>query len=117
MSEKTLFTKIIDREIPSEIVFEDDNIIVIKDIHPDAPVHLLGITKKPYANMHELLMSEDKDLLWELMTRLAKIAEEMGIDTPGYRLLTNTGKDANQIVPHLHVHLMGGGMLHSANHP
>jgi histidine triad (HIT) family protein len=119
MSEKSIFSKIIDREIPADIVFESERIIVIKDINPDAPVHLLGITKKPYQNVHELLKDGNQaDLLWELMSTLAQVAEEQGIAESGYRLITNSGKDAHQIVPHLHVHLVGGARLQMSDpHP
>jgi histidine triad (HIT) family protein len=112
MSEKSVFSKIIDRELPAEIVFENDHIIVIKDIQPDAPIHLLGITKKPYTNLDELLQEADgRDLLWELYSRLSQIAHDHGIDKTGYRLVTNIGEHAHQIVPHLHVHLLGGEKL------
>lgn len=113
MSEKSVFSKIIDREIPSEIVFENDQVIIIKDINPDAPVHLLGITKKPYQNLDELLNTtgDGKDLLWELFTALARVAKELGLDRTGYRFVANNGPDAHQIVNHLHIHLLGGGPL------
>lgn len=112
MSEKTIFSRIIDREVPADIVFENDRIIVIKDIKADAPVHLLGITKHPYKNIRELLESGDKELLWELMSTLGKMAEEQGIAESGFRLVSNNGPDANQVVPHLHIHLLGGEPLH-----
>jgi histidine triad (HIT) family protein len=113
MNEKTIFSKIIDRELPADIIFENDQIIIIKDIHPDAPVHLLGITKHPYSSMHDLLMSgeEARNVLWELMKTLAQIAEDLGISKSGYRFVTNIGPDAHQIVPHLHIHLLGGERL------
>jgi histidine triad (HIT) family protein len=110
---KTVFAKIIDRELPADILFENERIIVIKDIHPDAPIHLLGITKHPYTSIHDLLLSNDdgSDLLWELMHTLAEIAVEQGIAESGYRFVTNVGPDAHQVVPHLHVHLLGGEKL------
>lgn len=108
----TTFTKIINRELPANIIFENDSIIIIQDIHPDAKIHLLGITKEPYANIHALLTDGDqRDLLWELMSSLATVAKERGIAESGYRLVINTGPDAHQIVPHLHVHLLGGETL------
>lgn len=108
----TVFSKIIDRELPSDIVFESENIIIIKNIQPHAPVHLLGITKKPFNSLHELLLdTNNRDLLWELFSSLASQAEKLGLDASGYRLATNIGKDAGQSVPHLHVHLLGGAEL------
>jgi len=112
MNEPTIFTKIINREIPSEIVFENERIIVIKTIQPQAPVHLLGITKEPFSSIRELLADEgNKDLLWELYSRLNIIAEEQGIAETGFRLSTNIGKDGGQTIPHFHVHLTGGAPL------
>ncbi|MCC2631538.1 MAG: histidine triad nucleotide-binding protein [Patescibacteria group bacterium] len=110
--EPSVFTKIINRELPADIVFEDERIIVIKNIHPQAPVHLLGITKHPFVQIHELLSDEaNKNILWELFSRLGTIATELGIDKSGYKLVTNCGEDGGQSVPHLHVHLLGGGKL------
>jgi len=112
MSEPTIFTKIINRELPSEIVFEDDQIIVIKTIQPQAPVHLLGITKHPFSSIREVLADEaNKDLLWQLYSQLNLIAEDLGIAESGFRLSTNIGKDGGQTIPHFHVHLTGGAPL------
>ena len=112
--EPSIFTKIINREIPAEIVWENERIIVIKDIKQDAPVHLLGITKVPYKNIDDLVTnSTEKDLLWELFSVLAECARKMGIEESGYRLVNNNGADAHQIVPHLHVHLVGGAPLNA----
>lgn len=115
MSEPTLFTKIINREIPSEIVFENERIIVIKDIKPAAPVHLLGITKQPFQSLDALIQAGEKhkDLLWELMTVLSNLAHELGLtkEGKGYKLVANCGPEAGQTVFHLHVHLVGGRQL------
>lgn len=112
MSEKTVFQKIIDRELPSSVVFENEEVIIIKSIQPKAPIHLLGISKKPFKEMHELLQSEDnKELLWEIFSQLATIAKELGLDKTGYKLTTNIGKDGGQSIPHLHIHLLGGTSL------
>jgi len=112
MSEKTVFTRIIDRELPAEILFENEHIIVIKDIHPDAPIHWLGITKHPYTSLDALLSDGDnRDLLWELLNTLANLAHEHGLKERGYRIVSNIGLDAHQIVPHMHIHLLGGERL------
>lgn len=112
MNEPSVFTKIINRELESEIVFETERIIVIKNIDPQAPVHLLGITKKPYQSIDALLQGKnEQELLWELFTCLSNLAHEFGIAEAGYRLVTNIGKDGGQSVPHLHVHLLGGAPL------
>ena len=110
-TEPTVFSKIIARELPAEIVFESETIIVINNLYPLTPIHLLAISKKPYRDIDELLQStnqDDKDLLWELFTTLSHIAHERGIDASGYRLTTNIGKGGGQSIPHLHVHLLGG---------
>ena len=110
--EKSIFSKIIDRELAADIVFESNAIIVIKSIQPHAPIHLLAIPKVPFQNIHELLASiEHKDLLWELLNTLRTLAIDLGIDTSGYKLVVNTGNDAGQSVNHLHIHLLGGAPL------
>jgi histidine triad (HIT) family protein len=110
--EETVFSQIITRKIPADIVFENERIIIIKSNQPHAPVHLLGITKKPFENLHELLQDkENKDLLWELFASLAAEATKRGLDQKGYKLTTNIGTDAGQSIMHLHVHLLGGKKL------
>lgn len=111
MSSKSIFSQIIDRELPADILFENERILVIRNINPEAPVHLLGITKQPFENLHDLLQTDNRDLLWELMTKLDELAKEQGIDATGYRLVSNNGPDAHQTIHHLHVHLLGGELL------
>lgn len=106
---KTIFQKIIDRELPADILYEDDDIICIKDKFPKASVHLLLISKKCIPSIHDL-EGEDFYLLGKIFKKAQDLAEEMGI-SENYRILTNRGKDAGQSVFHLHFHLMGGGTL------
>lgn len=103
----SVFAKIINREIPAEIVFENDQMIAIKDIHPDAPVHLLILPKKEIRDLQSL---EDYALMGEVVKVAQKLAEEFGV-SDGYRLLTNNGSAAGQTVFHLHFHLIGGRKL------
>lgn len=105
----SVFDKIIRREIPADVVFENDRVIVIKDISPAAPVHLLIIPKKEIKSLQEL-KSEDYDLIAEVVKVAQNLAEEFGI-TRGYRLLTNNGREAGQTIFHLHFHLIGGRQL------
>lgn len=105
----TIFSKIIDRELPAEIVFENDRIIAIKDIHPAAPVHLLIIPKKEIKDLQSLL-PEDYPLIIEIVSIAQQLAEEFGV-TNGYRFLTNNGPLSGQVVFHLHFHLIGGRQL------
>lgn len=104
----TVFAKIIKKELPADIVFENERIIAIKDIHPVAPVHLLIIPKKPIKNI-ESIEDEDGALLGEVMLVAKQLAEEF--DVGDFRLLTNNGPDAGQTVFHLHFHLIGGRPL------
>ncbi len=103
----TIFTKIINREIPAEIVYEDDLCLAFKDIDPQAPVHILIVPKKEIPRIADAT-EEDKTLLGHLMLKAREIAREQGIEESGYRLVINTNKDANQLVFHLHMHILGG---------
>lgn len=104
---KTIFEKIIDRELPADIVFENDQVIAIKDKYPQAPIHLLIIAKKVIPDIQSL---EDYDLLKEMVQTAKKLTVEFGIED-GYRLLTNNGPTAGQSIFHLHFHLLGGKEL------
>jgi len=101
--DKSIFEKIIDREIPSEILFEDDQCIVIKDIAPKAPVHLLIIPKKPISKLSES-SDEDTQLLGHLLKIVRNMAEKEGIDE-AFNVIINNGEKAGQTVFHLHIHL------------
>ncbi len=102
-----LFCKIVNKELPSEIVYEDKEILVFKDINPKAPVHLLIVPKKHIPSVNEL-KKEDKDLIGSLFLVAKNMAEKIGIKKTGYRLCFNVGKGAGQVVDHLHLHLLGG---------
>lgn len=101
----TIFTKIINREIPSTIEYEDDEFIVIRDIHPHAPVHVLVIPKKEYKTLEEVSL-EDTDFHAKILTIARTVAKKLGIGE-NYKLVMNVG-DKMQIVPHIHLHVMGG---------
>ncbi len=105
-----LFAKIIAKQIPATIVYEDERALAFRDIGPKAPVHILVIPKKDIARVSEA-RAEDEPLLGHLLTVAAQIARQEGIDETGYRLVTNKGRDAGESVPHLHVHLLGGRAL------
>lgn len=105
----TIFGKIIKRELPAEIVFENGRLIAIKDIHPIAPVHLLIIPKKEIPNIHSLT-EIDKELIAEIFFIAQQLAEEFKI-AEGYRLVTNNGSLGGQEIFHLHFHLIGGRAL------
>ncbi|GAB2754994.1 histidine triad nucleotide-binding protein [Salinifilum aidingensis] len=103
----SLFQRIIDREIPADIVRENDRFIAIRDINPQAPTHVLVIPKRHHRNAAELAAA-DPGLLAELISTAHAIAEEDGIAESGYRLLFNTNADAGQTIFHVHLHLLGG---------
>lgn len=103
----TIFKKIIDREIPADIVYEDDLCLAFKDIHPVTPVHLLIIPKKEIPALRDLT-DEDKEIMGHLMIKTAEVAEAAGLKENGYRVITNIGDHGRQEVPHLHFHILGG---------
>ena len=103
-----IFSKIITKQIPAKIVFEDDRALAFRDINPQAPVHILVLPKQDIANVSA---TDDEALLGHLLTVAAAIARQEGIDSTGYRLVINKGRDAGESVPHLHVHLLGGRAL------
>lgn len=107
--EDTLFSKIIRREIPADIVYEDDLCLGFRDITPQAPTHILVIPKKPIPKLSEA-QPEDKALLGHLLYAVSEIAKEQKLEK-GYRTVINTGEDGGQTVFHLHLHLLGGRSL------
>jgi len=106
----TIFKKIIDKEIPADIVYEDELVLAFKDISPQAPTHILVIPKKEIATVNDVT-DEDEKALGRLFIVAAKIAKEQGIDESGYRLMVNVNKDGGQEVFHLHMHILGGRPL------
>jgi histidine triad (HIT) family protein len=102
----TIFQKIIDKEIPADIVYEDELCLAFRDIQPVAPIHILVIPKKAIVNI-ATATAEDKELLGHIMLVAAQVAREQGIDESGYRLVTNINQDGGQSVYHLHIHLLG----------
>jgi histidine triad (HIT) family protein len=101
----TIFSKIIRKEIPAKIVFEDDLCLAFYDITPQAPVHVLIIPKREISSMMAITEG-DKNLLGHLLITASQIAKDIGLEK-GYRLVINTGKDGGQTVDHLHIHLLG----------
>ncbi|BAY49910.1 HIT family protein [Scytonema sp. HK-05] len=106
---ETIFSKIIRREIPADIVYEDDLALAFKDVNPQAPVHILVIPKKPIPKLTDA-ESQDDALLGHLLLTVKRVAEQAGL-TNGYRLVINTGPDGGQTVYHLHLHILGGRQM------
>jgi histidine triad (HIT) family protein len=107
---KTLFEKIVAREIPASIVYEDDLVLAFRDVKPQAPHHVLIVPKKPIARIAEA-KPEDHQVLGHLLIKAAEVARTLGISQTGFRLVFNNGPDAGEAVPHLHCHIIGGRQL------
>ena len=102
-----LFCKIVKREIPGSIVYEDDRLLAFNDINPQAPTHVLIVPKRHIASLTDLKPDDDQ-IVGEMVRRAAAIAAERGISAGGYRTVFNTNRDAGQTVFHIHLHLLGG---------
>ena len=108
-NQDTIFGKIIRREIPADIVYEDDLALAFRDVNPQAPVHILVIPKKPIRALSDA-QTEDSELLGHLLQTVKKVAENEKL-TNGYRVVINTGNDGGQTVFHMHLHILGGRPL------
>ncbi len=105
-----IFCKIINREIPSDIVYEDEEVLAFKDINPQMPIHILVIPKKHIEAIIDL-KSEDETLVGKIFTAINNIAKDIGIDKTGFRVISNCGENAGQTVKHLHFHILAGEKL------
>lgn len=106
----TLFTKIINREIPADIVYEDDDVIAFKDIAPVAPIHVLVVPKKEIPTINDI-SDEDALLIGKVYRVIGKLVKEFEIDKDGYRVVSNCNEHGGQTVFHIHFHLIGGKQL------
>lgn len=107
MPEKTIFEKILDKEIPSQVVFEDDTVYAFRDINPQAPVHVLVVPRKKLAGFADL-KSADPTATGIFMQRVALVADRLGLEKDGYRIVFNHGKNGQQTVDYIHAHILGG---------
>jgi len=105
--DECIFCKIVNKEIPSKIVYEDKDILAFKDINPQAPTHILLIPREHFASLNAI-QEEKKEILSSLLLKARQIAEEKGIAQSGYRIVLNTERDSGQEVFHIHLHLLGG---------
>lgn len=108
--EDCLFCKIIKKEVPSDIVYEDEDVVAFRDIHPVAPVHVLVIPKKHISRITDI-KKEDEHIVGKIYSVINIIAEQEGIKDKGFRVIANCGEDGGQIIEHLHFHLLGGKKL------
>ena len=110
MEEETVFSQIIERKIPAEIIYEDEEVVAFKDINPQAPVHVLIIPRKPIPKLTDADES-DTVILGKMVMIARQIAKDFGLEQDGFRLLLNEGKNGGQTIYHLHFHLLGGRRL------
>ncbi len=110
MDEKSIFEKVRDREIPADIIYEDELCICFNDIAPQAPMHALLVPKKRIQRIG-LASTSDSEILGHMMIKIPEITEFLGIAKSGYRLVINNGEDGGETVPHLHIHILGGRPL------
>lgn len=103
-----IFAKILRGEIPNNTVYEDDAILAFHDIAPKTPVHVLVIPKGEYVDMDDFSANASPEEIGSFFAKVGEIARDLGVTGSGYRLVTNNGKNAGQLVPHFHVHIMGG---------
>jgi histidine triad (HIT) family protein len=111
MMQTNIFQKIIDKQIPADIVYEDDQCLAFRDINPQAPVHVIIIPRNKVIVTHADITEADRDLMGHLHLVAVKLAKQLGLDE-GYRLVINCKEQAGQTVPHLHMHLLGGRAFH-----
>jgi len=109
--EDCIFCKIINKEIPASMVFEDEKMIAFNDINPQAPIHILLIPREHFASLNDI-PEEKKNILSHLLLKARQIAQEKAIAEKGYRIVLNTEKDSGQEVFHIHFHLLGGRRMH-----
>jgi len=102
-----IFCKIIEKKIPSKIVFEDESVIAFEDVNPQAPVHILVVPKKHIPEIHSMT-GEDRELVGHLFFTAKRIADEKKLDANGYRMVINNGRGAGQTVFHIHLHILSG---------
>ena len=112
----TVFTKIINKEIPADILYEDDEVLAFRDIHPLAPVHVLLIPKREISSVNDLAQS-DAPLVGKMVLVARDVARLLNISEKGYKLLFRVGRDGGQEIPHIHLHLIGGARLHEDIRP
>ncbi len=106
----TIFTKIIEREIPASIVYENEKVLAFKDINPQAPIHILVVPKKEIPTVNDI-KAEDRELIGEMYLAIGEITKELGVQEDGYRVITNCNQYGGQEVFHLHFHIMAGAPL------
>ena len=109
--DNNIFAKIIRKEIPCDALYEDEKVLFFNDINPIAKIHILAIPKNPVINFRDFVSNTDSETVKYFFDKISDIINNFGLDKTGYRLVTNDGPDANQEVPHFHIHIIGGQNL------
>ena len=109
--ENNIFAKILRKEIPCKPIYEDDKVFFFKDINPQAKIHILAIPKMPATDYNDFISKADNEMIKYFFDKINEIAKKQGLLDSGFRLVTNNGRDANQEVPHFHIHILGGENL------
>ena len=110
-----IFSKIINKEISCDLIYEDEKVIFFHDIRPQTKIHILGIPKVDVVNLSEFVQTCDEEEVYYFFQKIYEIVKKFDLQKTGYRLITNEGKDSNQEVPHFHVHIPGGEKLKNLN--
>lgn len=110
-NKENIFAKIINKDLPAEVIYEDDKILAFKDIMPVAPVHIIVIPKNEYIDYADFISKASESEIKHFFAKIAEIANEAGLDKDGYRLITNKGKKSGQTIFHFHFHIIGGEKL------
>ena len=109
--DNNIFAKILRKEIPCNPIYEDEKVLFFNDINPQAKIHILGIPKNSVTNLREFISNTDKETVKYFFDKAQQVIKNFDLDKSGYRLITNDGLNANQEVPHFHVHILGGNNL------
>ena len=109
--ENNIFAKILRKEIPCNPIYEDDKVFFFNDINPQAKIHILAIPKMQVTDFNDFISEADNEMIKYFFNKINEIAKNNGLADSGFRLVTNNGKDANQEVPHFHIHILGGENL------
>ncbi len=109
--DNNIFAKVIRKEIPCNIVYEDKKVLFFYDINPQAKIHIIGAPKNSVINFREFISDTDKETVKYFFDKTLEVIKSFGLDMSGYRLITNDGKNGNQEIPHFHIHILGGEKL------
>ena len=112
-NKENIFAKIIRKEVPCDSIFEDDLVLFFKDLYPQASIHILGIPKMDVVDYADFIKKGDSNMVNHFFSKIYEVISIVGIKESGYKIISNSGKDANQEVPHFHIHILGGEKLKS----